>query len=269
MLTLRKYIEKLILYGQYHFTIEEAMKEMNASKSQISASISRAKKKNEIIRPLKNLYIIIPPEHRDLGCLPSQELIPILMQHLKTKYYVALLSAAKYHGASHQKPMLYQVVINKTKVRNIKCGHIRILFTYKQSIDHIPIQQKVVKTGYLNISSPEATAMDILLFPHKCAGLNNVATILSELIETMEPKKLLEMIKLSGQRSWVQRLGYILEQIDTMEEENKLKLIEIIQQYLSSKKLVYVPLSTKNNNKGCSKNEKWMIIENTKIESDL
>ena len=33
------------------------------------------------------------------------------MAHLSQPYYVALLSAAAYHGAAHQKPQVFQVMV--------------------------------------------------------------------------------------------------------------------------------------------------------------
>lgn len=43
--------------------------------------------------PASGLYVIVPPEHQAYGCIPAEELIPILMEHLQADYYVALLSA--------------------------------------------------------------------------------------------------------------------------------------------------------------------------------
>ena len=268
MLTLKEYLKKIRGEGYRYFTTSKALKDLDISKKKLIDAIYRLKKKKEIINPVKGLYLIIPPEYQFIGCLPEEQLLPILMKYLNVEYYISMLSAAQYYGAAHQKPMKTQVIVNK-RLRNIKCGHVNIMFTYKKSLNNIPIQKKVVDTGYLNISSPEATAMDLLLFPHKCVGLNNVATVLSELIEEIDPKKLIGIIKLSNQKSWVQRLAYILEQIDTMEEEHKFKIIKELEKYLSIQKLMYVPLSTGNTKKGCPRNKKWKIIENTKIESDL
>ncbi|MCW5589375.1 MAG: hypothetical protein KIT27_06885 [Legionellales bacterium] len=38
-----------------------------------------------------------------------------MMKYLDAEYYVALLSAAGFYGASHQKPMVFQVVSKKNR----------------------------------------------------------------------------------------------------------------------------------------------------------
>ncbi len=144
---------------------------------------------------MQGLYIIISPENRYINCLPPEELIPIIMKYSNTNYYVSLLSACEYYGASHQKPMIFQVTTNK-RFKNIKCGSVRINFIYKKNIDKVPTQNITVKTGILKVSTPEATAINLLHYTEKSVGMNNIATILSELIEVI---KISELIKLADQ----------------------------------------------------------------------
>lgn len=53
---------------------------------------------------------MIPPEYRSWGVIPADWFIDDLMRHRGRRYYVALLSAAVYHGASHQAPQVFQVM---------------------------------------------------------------------------------------------------------------------------------------------------------------
>lgn len=68
---------------------------------------------------------------------------------------------------------------------------------------------------------------------------------------------------------YLQRLGCILEKIDTMDEEAKQKIISVLNGFLSLKKLIYTPIAPELPSKGYSRSKKWKIIENTTIESDL
>ena len=45
------------------------------------------------------------------------------MTHLGEPDYVCLLSAAAYHGAAHQAPMLFQVMLSKSR-RRLGCGDL-------------------------------------------------------------------------------------------------------------------------------------------------
>ena len=67
-------------------------------------ALSRLAAKREIASPARGFYVVVPPEYRRLGCLPADQFIPSLMEHRKIPYYVALLSAAQYHGAAHHRP---------------------------------------------------------------------------------------------------------------------------------------------------------------------
>jgi hypothetical protein len=66
-----------------------------------------------------------------------------------------------------------------------------------------------------------------------------------------------------------QRMGYILEHIDPVETEANQKIINALGEYLASKKLKYIPLAPEIPIVGYPHSKKWMIIENSTVESDI
>lgn len=84
-----EYLKEIRARGKRSFTLDQAMKDLNLKRDNILTSVYRAKKRGDIISPASGLYVIIPPEHQAYGCIPAEELIPILMEHLKADYYVA------------------------------------------------------------------------------------------------------------------------------------------------------------------------------------
>lgn len=271
MINFQNYIKSVRLNGKHAFTAEEAISQLNISRNAFNCGIHKLKKKGDIVSPAKSFYIIIPPEHQNNRCLPADELIPLLMKHRNLKYYVCLLSAALYCGAAHQKPQVFQVMTDK-QIKPLVCGEIKINFIYKKTFANISLQeiQKIaVKTGYLNISSPELTTMDLLLYLHQAGGLNHVATILSELIESIDPEKMIELIRNSKEKAWIQRLGYVLEHIESMEEEKRNGLVELIFNFIRKQPLSFIPLAAELPTKDMPRNNRWKIIENTTIESDI
>lgn len=267
MVTLDKYIKTIRAKGKSYFTKNQAIKDLQIKNDSLNARIYRLKQKGEIISPAENLYVIVPPEYRDFGCIPQEELVPILIKYKKVDYYACLLTAAMYHGASHQKPQLFQVMTNK-QIKPLRFGKLRIEFIYKKSFINLPTQNINVKTGYLRVSSPELTVMDLLLYSKHSGGLNHIAGILSELVEAINPDKLTAVAKVSGEKTWLQRLGYILDHIDSVNNKKKKLIITKLKKLLGRQELVYMPLASELSVKGCSRNDKWMIIENTTIESD-
>jgi predicted transcriptional regulator of viral defense system len=266
-----EYLKDLRKSGRLFFVIDEAVHDLKISKHSVLASIHRIKKRGEIISPAQGLYVIIPPEHQAQGCLPAEELVPILMKYLGANYYVGLLSAAMYHGATHQKPNSFQIISDQQIRKNLKFGQINISTIYKKSFANLSVQttrEVVVNSGYLKISSPELTAMDLLLYPNRSGGLNHIATVLAELVQSIDLNKLLELAKISKQKFWLQKFGYILEKIDVENPSHKQKIIDGLQKYLSTNKKL-VALASEVPIKGCPRCKKWMIIENTTVESDL
>lgn len=259
------YIKKVRQSGKQYFTTQDALRELTISKDAFYAGIYRLKKKGDIVTPTQGLYVIVPPENFNIGCIPAEELVPIVMQD--TPYYAALLTAALYHGASHQKPQVFQVMTNR-RMSSVICGKIKIDFVYKKNMNTLPLDRLTVKSGYLSISNPELTIYDLLCYPTVSGGLNNIATILSELIESIDLKRLKQFTDGQNQQVWVQRLGYILEHVETFHEDKKEQVIQLLEAYLQEMPRRFAPLDPKTPDNGCPRNKRWHIIENRTIESD-
>lgn len=263
------YIMHIRSLGQRSFTIDQAITELKQSKDSVLAAIARLKKQGYLISPAKGFYVLLPPEHRQQGCIPAEEFVPLLTKHLGIEYYAALLTAAQFHGAAHQKPAIFQMISNKRIKRKLEFGQVRIDCLYKKSLKDLPTQSFTVSTGYLQVSSPELTALDLLIYSSKSGGLNHIATVLSELIESINPEKLIELATKVDENVWFQRLGYILDNIDPLDTESNRKIIDALEKYLASKTLKYMPLAPEIPSAGYPYSKKWMIIENTDIESDI
>ena len=271
MVTLSEYLKELRSKGRACFTKSEALKEIGISNANLNARIQRAKKKGELISPARNFYVIVTPENFTQGAPHPADLVIMLMKHLKIDYYACLLSAAQQYGAAHQKPMIFQVMVSE-KMKKLRFGSVGINFLYKKSLRGLPIQEIAKKEGYLRVSSPELTAMDLILYTNKAAGLGNVATVLYELIDSINGDKLIELAKLTNAKGWVQRLGYILEQLDSDDErsaKHKARVVNKLAKYLKDIKISYLRLTPELPVKGHSRHSKWKIIENTSVESDL
>ncbi|MGH9256759.1 MAG: type IV toxin-antitoxin system AbiEi family antitoxin domain-containing protein [Vicinamibacterales bacterium] len=96
----RQYIEDLAATGRYNFLAKEAQEALGASAAGVKVTLSRLAKRGVIASPARGFYVIVPPEHRSLGCLPADQFIPALMKTLNLPYYAGLLTAAQYHGAA-------------------------------------------------------------------------------------------------------------------------------------------------------------------------
>ncbi|MEI8174114.1 MAG: type IV toxin-antitoxin system AbiEi family antitoxin, partial [Deltaproteobacteria bacterium] len=113
--------------GRHCFSAADAVGALGATAVATRAALRRLRQKGELAMPYKGFYVVVPPEFRNAGCLPAGHFIPSLMEHLGEKYYAGLLSAAEYHGAAHQRPQIFQVVVARNKPE-ITCGKVRVMF---------------------------------------------------------------------------------------------------------------------------------------------
>jgi predicted transcriptional regulator of viral defense system len=260
---LSTYIEQLQKGGRYTFIKKEAQKALNVTDTAIKYALHRLKIKGEVIDPVRGFYVIIPPEYSKAGCLPPEQFIDDIMHYLNGNYYVGLLSAAQLYGAAHQNPQVFQVLTNQ-KRRDIKCGSFKITFITKSALEQTPTQQFKTPRGYYLVSSPEATAMDLILYPQHGAGINNVLTILVELVEKIDGEKLSQLANTSKDVAWIQRLGYLLDFIGeatlSSKLHNRLNYLRIQRRYL----LPNYPI-----NKNVKLDKKWQVFINAELETDL
>lgn len=259
-----EYIHGIIKTGKCCFSIEDAKQTMKKTRKAVLSSIEHLLARGELVSPAKGFYVIVPPEYQILGCIPAEYFIPYLMEYWGCDYYACLLTAAKYHGASHQAVMVFQVMIEGRK-SPISCGKVKVRFIRNRNLKNSFIQSIPTKMSMLNVSTPESTAIDMMNYLDQSGGLNQIATVLSELHENMKPDKLQLLVKKNSTLAWKQRLGYVLEMLGADELANVLK-----ENLAKEKRVDYIPLTTGlKKNKKAKKNETWKIIENTTIESDL
>ena len=256
------YLNAIRAKGRYSFSLEELLNEFQVSYQALAQRLYHLKLKRKVAQIRQGFYVIIPPEYMALGTLPPDLFIDSMMKYLDKKYYVGFLSAAALHGAAHQQPTTFFVMSESPAPRNIANNRLKLRFFSKQNIIEYGIIQKKTPSGRVNVSSPELTAFD-LLDNIKQFGINRIATILIELYEVMLPSKLSKIAKIADNKANIQRLGFILENV--VGEE---KLSNALYKIISKTKFTKVALSPLKKKTG-ELNDKWKIIINEQVETDL
>lgn len=258
----KTYIDQLTGQGSIAFTIGQMQNDLGITNKAARRTLERLLRNKEVATPAKGYYLILPPEFRELGCLPPNYFIDDLMSHWHKTYYVGLLSAAMFHGAAHQQPQNVQIMLPATRP-DIICGKVVIQFTQNISCHKTPVELLKTPTGALLISTAEATAMDLVRFMRQSAGINRVATVIHELGEKLDEKKMLELTTVFKESAWVQRLGYLLE---ILGHEDMAQSLLAHLKTTKSRMIPLVPYLGKGNAKKC---KKWRIYINANVESDL
>lgn len=258
--TVEQFIEQQRSLGSYSFSREMLSDAFDRSDKALKQALFRLKTKGKIAHIKSGFYVIITPEFSNAGMVPTHLFIDDLMKHLGKRYYVGLFSAAALQGASHQAVMEYYVVTDYPPVRSVKNEKVKLNFFTKKEWEQGFIFQRKTDAGYINVSYPELTALDLLSYGN--FSINRVATVLEELVESFDAKRLKHTIKHASTAS-IQRLGYLL---DIVSFENSFG--KVLQQELSKRKVFPVALSKHASKKGAI-NSNWNVIENITVESDL
>jgi predicted transcriptional regulator of viral defense system len=255
------FVEELAARGRYHFTTADTVAALGGSPIAAKAAIRRLRDKGRIATPFRGFHVVVPPEYRTLACLPADQFVPQLMDHLGLDYYAGLLSAASLYGAAHQAPMVFQAVVARNRP-GIRCGRVKVDFVARANVAEIPTMRKNTLRGFLRVSTPEATAFDLVGYPGHSGGLSNVATVLSELAESMDAAKLVAEAEHSP-LPWAQRLGYLLERAGAE------ALAAPLAQHVAARTKEYVPLRPRKPVAQASHLARWRLVVNEAVELDL
>ncbi len=258
---LGRFVEELQAYGRYTFSKQEALKKLKVSDNAFRKAAYRLNQKNRLSRGFNNFYVVNPSEYRLSGGLPAIQIIDSMMKFQDQPYYVGCLSAAALHGAAHQAVQELQVLTSKP-LRPIMIGRGRIRFLTKKRIQEIPVQEIKTQTGMIKVSTPEATAFDLLAYPKFSGQLNNISTVLIELVEKIDPKKLAEAAQYFD-LSVVQRLGYLLDHLGHSQ------LVQPLLHWIDQQNPEYVLLRPGYRKEKMTRNSKWHVIVNERIDPDL
>jgi predicted transcriptional regulator of viral defense system len=207
---LSSYTSGLLSKGRSVFSAAEAQKEIGVGQGAFLDAAERLQRRGQLISPRRGFYVVVAPQHLAMGAPPPEWYINDLMRHEARPYYVGLLSAAAIYGASHQAAMEFQVMSDK-RLPEIKAGRSRIAFYYRKDVGAVSagIEDRKTPTGFMKISSPELTVLDLVRYPQAGAGLDNIATVLTELAERLRPDKLAALSS-AFEKAVVQRLGHLL-----------------------------------------------------------
>ena len=254
------FVEGLQATGTYTFSNADVRDALPKSEVAIDNALRRLKKRGRIVGPRRGFYVVVPTEYKMAGSPPPSWFIDGLMDFLGQPYYVGLLSAAAVHGASHQQPMTFQVVTDRPTREGV-AGRGHINFHMSRQVAETPASRVQTETGTMRVSTPESTAFDLVRFSAACGGWSNVATVLLELAERLEPEALCSVARLRKIPE-IQRLGYLLDLT------GQPRLADPLLRVLGSKRYRPVALAPDAARSGAEAVSPWRVIPNLEVEID-
>jgi predicted transcriptional regulator of viral defense system len=230
----------------------------------VPVSLQRARDARKIVSVTTGGWVPVPPEYRAAGAPPPIHYIDPLMRHLGHRYYVGLLSSARTHGASHQVPMVLQVVTD-VHLRSRRIGADRIQYVRRSNTADRAAEQHNVDTGRVTIATVETTILDVVEAPQFAGGLGNVASVLGEFLHagTINVERLAQASAMYP-NTVVQRAGWLLEH---MAVELGLA-IELDALHARVEGVQPAKLDT-HGTAGGAHDARWNVVVNAEVEHDL
>lgn len=261
---LEQFVSQLQSQCRYTFTQNELQDKFAKDKNALQMALNRFKRKGRIVRVRNGFYVIVPPEYAAQGILPAPLFVHELMQFLQKSYYVGLYSAAELHGSAHQKPQSFILVTEKPTIRRIQVKRVIINFVLKKKMPAEGIIKIKTDTGYINVSNPILTAVDLVQFERQSGGFYRMLEILEELSESFREQDVQTILKNDIPASVLQRFGYLCER-----HLNCIDIDRIVSDHLAKGKMYPVPLSPAESSRAGSINKNWQVIENVDLEKVL
>jgi predicted transcriptional regulator of viral defense system len=132
----------------------------------------------------------------------------------------------------------------------------------RKRLTEVSVQSFNSARGTVLVSSPEATALDLVGYADRAGGLGQVATVLSELVERVDAEKLAAAAH-TAPVPWAQRLGYLLEHLGFGAKATALK--EYVREHARQSALLVREASSKRS----YRNKGWKVYVNSKVEVKL
>ncbi len=261
-LSLHDYIDLLQERGRYLFTREEAEASTGVRGAALSKALQRATKAKRIESIRQGIYGIIPLEHRAAGGVPADWYIDGLMDHLGMPYYVGVLSAAALHGAAHQQPQVFHVVLPEP-LRSLQTARSRVVFLRNSHFAEALTERRKTYTGTIRISTAEWTALDLLRYQQRIGGLDTAATVLTELAEEIRSDRLLAACQRDPKRSYGQRLGWLLCSLGYTD------LTAPLADWMMREKPSKVRLDPREPVRGGQLDSTWQVVVNAAPEAEI
>jgi len=258
---LEPWIRSLQAQGRLTFTLDEVDRALGGTRVAHQSAIRRLKERGLLASPRRGFYVVVPPEYDELGAPPASWFVDDLMGVVGRPYYVALLSAAALHGAAHHQPQAFQVMTDGV-LAPTSAGRVHLVFFRKRHLEATPTVRMNTPTGTMCVATPEATVFDLVRHVGACGGIDNVATVLAELADALDPQALGDAAALAHLTE-VQRAGYLLEQVDRPDRA------DVLAQQLEGRRVPATALRPDAPIDGAPRVDRWRLLVNAVVEPDL
>ncbi len=250
------FCEARLALGRVSLSLTDLMNESGLSAIAAKRQLSRLRGKVVRISPRQPFFLIVGPEHRSMGAPPAIWWLQDYFDWLGRPYYLALQSAASSFGSNPQALQVTQVMTDRP-IRTVNVGRIRVRFFVKRRIERTPTQHPAGAVAPIFVSTPEATAYDLVRYASRIGGIERAAETIRPLLPLLRTRELKRVLNAENEPAVAQRLGFVIEASDAK------SLAKVVRDWLPDR-LAPVTLSpTRGRSDGMPLVERWQVLNNS------
>lgn len=249
-----RFLDDLQARGDLVVSVDEAAKRSALTRIAAQRQLERLAPRATRLPGRPSAFLIVPPEHRLRGAPPVAAWLDAYLRAQGQLYYVGLLSAAALHGSSHQAVQVTQVLLRRPR-RPIAVGKIHLDFYVKSKLELTPLTEIPGLPAPLAVSSPEATALDLIAFSHRLGGIERALEVIKGLEGAMTVRGMQSAIRAGVPVTVLQRIGYVFEMLRFD------SLVNVVQRALP-KRFPPALLQTHGQRAEGLSREPWSIVNN-------
>ncbi|MBQ6734409.1 MAG: hypothetical protein IJR00_05820, partial [Lachnospiraceae bacterium] len=251
----------LVSHGIATISSQECAHLFGVPREEVPQRMVRLRKKGQFVALARGLWVAVPAEYREMHAPDPMYYIDDLMSFYGCDYCVGWLSAAALQGARQQAPQVFQLAANKM-LRNRVIGRSRLQFFDRSYVSKITRRRITISSGRAYVASPGTTMLMAASDPVQCGGIDNTATIITELAEenTEYREDILKDAPLFSDTA-VRRLGWVLEHVAGEDS------LDALAKYCERANTPALLLS--DGRRSGSIDRRWNIIVNREIEADI
>lgn len=225
------YVEGRQAAGSVAFSLRDLRRETGLSHTAAKRQLDRLGPGVVRVTRLQPFFLIVPPEHRGRGAPPVEWWLGDYFHWLEQPYYLALLSAAGAHGSNPQGLQATQVMVGSPR-RPLAVGELRVHFFVKRRIARTPTQELANAYAPTEVSTPAATAFDLVRYADRIGGIGRAVETLRPLLPRISPAELRAVLDAEEEIATAQRLGYVLERL------GRPRLAGVVDDWLPRRRLI-------------------------------
>ena len=140
----------------------------------------------------------------------------------------------------------------------IELGRLKIVFFVKRGIARTPTQQLLNAFAPTRVSTPAATAFDLVRYAPRIGGIGRAVETLRPLLSQIRRPELNAVLDAEDETTTAQRLGFILE------KAGQSKLADLVAAWLSGRRQPFISMvPTKVDRQAAAVSSRWRVLDNS------